>query len=129
MIFASFHLDLAARSEGHSLAPLLEDPGAERPWPAITTHNQGNHGIRTDRWRFIHYADGSEELYDLEVDPEEWTNLAIDPTYESILAEHRRWLPEIDVPPAPGSKHRVLTFDGQTAIWEDRPIDPAEKLP
>lgn len=115
--------------EGHSLVPLLDDPSAERPWPAITTHNRGNHGIRTDRWRFIHYADGSEELYDLEVDPEEWTNLALDPTYEPILAEHRRWLPEVDRPPAPGSQHRILTFDGHTAVWEGRPIVPSEKQP
>jgi arylsulfatase A-like enzyme len=114
--------------EGHSLAPLINDPQADRPWPAITTHNQGNHGIRTDRWRYIRYADGSEELYDLEVDPEEWTNLSLDPAYEPILTEHRRWLPEVDVPPAPGSQHRVLTFDGSTAIWEGKPIDPAERV-
>ncbi|WP_152052085.1 sulfatase [Tautonia marina] len=115
--------------EGHSLVPLINDPAADRAWPAITTHNQGNHGIRTDRWRFIRYADGSEELYDLEVDPEEWTNLALDPTYEPILAEHRRWLPTVDRPPAPGSQHRVLTFDGTTAIWEGAPILPSEKMP
>ena len=115
--------------EGHSLAPLLADASADRPWPAITTHNQGNHGIRTDRWRFIRYADGSEELYDLTADPEEWTNLALDPSYEPILAEHRRWLPEVDVPAAPGSAHRVLAFDGESAVWEGRPIDPAELQP
>ena len=115
--------------EGHSLAPLIEDPEADRPWPAITTHNRGNHGIRTDRWRYIRYADGSEELYDLEVDPEEWTNLALDTAYEPILADHRRWLPEVDRPPAPGSRHRVLTYDGKVAIWEGTPIDPGEKMP
>ena len=115
--------------EGHSLAPLLADASADRPWPAITTHNQGNHGVRTDRWRYIRYADGSEELYDLEADPEEWTNLAVDAAYEPIMAEHRRWLPEIDVPPAPGSLHRVLTFDGETAVWEGTPIDPRAAHP
>jgi len=112
--------------EGHSLVPLLEDPEADRPWPAITTHNPGNHAVRDERWRYIRYADGSEELYDLEADPEEWTNLAGDPYYEPIKAGLRRWLPKDDLPPAPGSRHRVLTFDGETAVWEGEPIDPTE---
>ena len=55
--------------EGHSLRPQLADATAERPWPAITTHNKDNHGIRTERWRYIRHADGSEELYDMEEDP------------------------------------------------------------
>jgi arylsulfatase A-like enzyme len=36
--------------EGHSLVPQLNDPKAPREWPAITTHNQGNHAIRTAAW-------------------------------------------------------------------------------
>jgi hypothetical protein len=36
----------------------------------------GNSSLRTDRWRYIRYADGSEELYDLKQDPAEWNNLA-----------------------------------------------------
>ena len=37
--------------------------------PAITTDNHDNHGLRTERWRYIRYADGSEELYDMVKDP------------------------------------------------------------
>ncbi len=114
--------------EGHSLAPLLRDCTARRTWPAITTHNQGNHGIRTYQYRYIHYADGSEELYDLKDDPEEWHNLADDPEFESVLVEHRGWLPKVDLPAAPGSRHRVLTYDGTTAVWEGKSIIPADKV-
>ena len=64
--------------EGHSLVPQLKDAKAERKWPAITTHNQDNHAVRTETWRYIRYADGSEELYDCVADPNEWTNLASD---------------------------------------------------
>ena len=67
--------------EGHSLMPQLRDAQAERPWPAITTHNHDNHGIRTEDWRYIRYADGSEELYDMRKDPNEWRNLADDTHY------------------------------------------------
>jgi hypothetical protein len=42
----------------------------------VTTFDLGNLSLRTDRWRYIRYADGSEELYDLHKDPHEWDNLA-----------------------------------------------------
>jgi choline-sulfatase len=55
--------------EGHSLVPQLRDANAPRAWPALTTHNQGNHAVRTRDHRYIRYADGSEELYDHRVRP------------------------------------------------------------
>lgn len=117
--------------EGHSLVPQLRDAAAKRTWPAITSHNQGNHGIRTERWRYIHYADGTEELYDLQTDPREWTNLAGSTTYASILAEHRVWLPKIDVPPAAGSASRILTYDKVTdeAVWENKTVRRGDTIP
>ena len=44
------------------------------------------HGIRSERYRYIRYRDGSEELYDHEVDPNEWTNLAAVPEMQSLIA-------------------------------------------
>jgi hypothetical protein len=41
----------------------------------------GNGSLRTDRWRYIRYSDGSEELYDLTNDPNEWDNLANNAKY------------------------------------------------
>lgn len=108
--------------EGLSLVPQLQDARAIRRRPAITSHNQGNHSIRSERWRFIQYADGTEELYDHETDPHEWRNLAADPRQAEVLAAHRRWLPRLDAPLAPGSADRILTYDPATdeAIWEGR---------
>ncbi len=117
--------------EGLSLVPQLKDPDAPRERPAITSHNQGNHGIRSERYRYIRYADGSEELYDMQEDPNEWTNLAEDADMAPTLDEHRRWLPEIDLPPAPGSRHRVLTYDPatDTAVWEGKPVRREDPIP
>lgn len=117
--------------EGISLAPQLKNPEVKRQRPAITSHNQGNHGIRSERWRYIRYADGSEELYDLDSDPHERANLAGQPQYAGVIAEHRRWLPKIDVPPAPGSASRVLTYDKTTdeAVWEGKPVRRADPIP
>ncbi|HEY5313849.1 MAG TPA: sulfatase-like hydrolase/transferase, partial [Pirellulales bacterium] len=117
--------------EGHSLVPQLHDAAATRAWPAITSHNQGNHAVRSERWRYIHYADGSQELYDLQSDPHEWKNLAADPQYSAVIAEHRRWLPKIDVPPAPHSASRILTYDRATdeAVWEGKIVRRSDPIP
>lgn len=117
--------------EGHSLAALCRDASGPRPWPAITTHNQGNHAIRTERWRYIRYADGSEELYDVQADPNEWTNLAGKPELAATKRELAQWLPKIDVPPGPGSAHRILTWDPVTreATWEGKVIHATDPIP
>jgi choline-sulfatase len=117
--------------EGLSLVPQLTDPDAPREQPAITSHNRGNDGIRSERWRYIRYADHSEELYDLRADPNEWVNLATDPQHADTLAEHRRWLPTIVRPPSPGSQHRVLTYDPATdlAYWEGTVVHRTDPIP
>jgi arylsulfatase A-like enzyme len=117
--------------EGLSLVPQLKDPAAKRARPAITSHNQGNHGIRSEKWRYIHYADGTEELYDMVNDPREWTNLAGDPAHAAVLAEHRRWLPRIDEPMAPRSASRTLSYDPATdeAVWEGKTVRRSDPIP
>jgi arylsulfatase A-like enzyme len=87
--------------DGLSLVPLLRDPAAARQRPALMTEMPGNHAVRSDRWRYIRYADGGEELYDHSADPHEWTNLARDARFHDVLAEHRRWLPDREAPLAP----------------------------
>ena len=80
-------------NEGISLVPQLKDAKAARERPAITTHNPGNHGVRTEKWRYIRYADGSEELYDRAADPHEWTNLANEPKHADVKKELAKWMP------------------------------------
>ena len=76
-------LSSPADLDGESLVPLLNDPDAPRSTPAITTRQGQHHSVRTDRWRYIRYGDGSEELYDHASDPMEWKNLAADATHEA----------------------------------------------
>jgi hypothetical protein len=75
-----------------------------RPWerPALTTYLPGNHSLRTERWRYTRYADGSEELYDHVEDLWEWRNLAEDPRIACLKNDARRWLPPRDGPPTVG---------------------------
>lgn len=95
--------------EGQSLVPLMNDPGREWSHPAVTSFGKGNFSVRTTRYRFIQYHDGSQELYDLKNDPHEWTNLVTNTSYSSVIAEHAKYLPENqhDVLPGKSTGHNA----------------------
>lgn len=80
--------------EGTSLMPLLRNPKAERTVPAVTSHEPGIDSVRTDRWRYTRYRDGSEELYDHEYDPGEYHNLANDEKQRALKEQLAQWLPK-----------------------------------
>jgi iduronate 2-sulfatase len=86
--------------EGKSFGSLLSDPGAPWDQPALTTYMFKNHSVRTERWRYIRYIDGSEELYDEVKDPMEWTNLAGKPELASVKTDLARYLPKTNTPDA-----------------------------
>ncbi|MBI1372322.1 MAG: sulfatase-like hydrolase/transferase [Phycisphaera sp.] len=90
-----------AELEGVSLRPLLADPSAKWDRPTVTTHGRNNHAVRDTRFRYIRYADGSEELYDHEADPMEWKNLAGDAKYDDVKARLTKWLPTMNAEDAP----------------------------
>ena len=74
--------------DGTSLVSLLKNPDMEWDDVAITTYGDyGNFSVRDDRYRYIVYANGDEEFYDIEADPNEWTNLAEDVRYQKVKQE------------------------------------------
>jgi arylsulfatase A-like enzyme len=76
--------------DGVSLAPMLQDPKA-RVKDAAFTQVRNGYAVRTDRWRYIEWQEGQEgaQLYDMDSDPGETTNLAADPRYEATVNEFR----------------------------------------
>lgn len=90
--------------EGLSIRSLLGNPVATWNSPAVTTYRFGNHTVRNQGWRLIHYANGDEELYDEQADPYEWKNLANDPQYASQKAELVKLLPTRNEPDITPSK-------------------------
>lgn len=115
--------------EGHSLVQQLLDANAPRELPAITCHGPDNNGVRTEKWRYIRYADGSEELYNMEEDPNEWTNLAGNPEYNPVKEELAKWIPGDNARPAEGSKsRRIEVIDGKV-FWELEEIKPNDPIP
>ncbi|MEZ6043833.1 MAG: sulfatase [Planctomycetaceae bacterium] len=89
--------------EGRDISPLLHDPGTQWDHPALTTHGFQNHTVRTERWRYIRYANGDEELYDEQADPFEYINLADVAAHSLTKQQLRKLLPETDAPNLPGA--------------------------
>lgn len=90
--------------EGKSLLPLLKNPQSDWERPAVMTYLRGNHAVRSDRWRYIRYADGSEELYDHSIDPHEWHNLASKDELRPVMEGLKKWLPTKNAGAAPDKK-------------------------
>jgi len=78
--------------DGRSLAPLVRKPETEWQYPAVISL-QGDHAVRSQRWHYIRYADGGEELYDAAKDPHQWKNLATDTRFANAKTKLKKWLP------------------------------------
>lgn len=72
---------------------MREHPQQKRYDPAITIEAKNDHPVRSDHFRYIRDADGSEEWYDHHADPRERHNLVGDARCFAIIAEPVKWLP------------------------------------
>lgn len=79
--------------ESRSLVPLIKKPTRTWSYPALMTHGYQNHAVRNERYRYIRYANGDEELYDHQRDPNGWTNLAYRRDHAQIKMVLKAWLP------------------------------------
>jgi len=80
--------------EGRNLRLLIEHPAAKWNRPALTTYGERCASIRDERYRYIRYPDGTEELYDHQNDPHELSNLASNPAYDAIKKGLTKWIPD-----------------------------------
>ena len=74
--------------EGRSILPLLKNPSATRD-VAFLSYGPENTAVQSERYRYLRYEDGSEELYDHQKDPHEWTNLVGNKKHEKIIKKMR----------------------------------------
>ena len=99
--------------EGTSLVPLLQDPESKRD-PTVSTYLPGNHAVVSERWRYIVYSDGGEELYNRQDDPNEFNNLAADPKLAEVKRDLARFAPKTSAPSRPQVTDYIFDFGANT---------------
>lgn len=109
--------------DGPSLVPLLRNPESVWKHAAITFQNKPeSYGLSTERWRYIYYPNGDEELYDIETDPYEWKNLAADQKYQTKLAELKKQAPvRFAVMPSAAKTGAVPILEWKVSTRSDAP--------
>jgi iduronate 2-sulfatase len=87
--------------EGTSIASTLADPDKAEDRTVFLPHmHPGEYAIINRDWRYIRYGEEGEELYDLNKDPNEWTNLAGQSKYADLKIEMASLAPKDFAPPA-----------------------------
>lgn len=82
-------LPIPNQVQGESLVPVLDDLDTTVKESALSFTNNGT-SLRTKRWTYTRYRDGSEELYDMRQDPGQFANLARSPSQQTVMASHRQ---------------------------------------
>lgn len=80
---------------GRSVKSLTTTPDGQHPWRgSLVVENEGSRVLISERFKYAVYDRGEprELLVDLKSDPGEMNNLAVDPHYGNVLAQHRRLL-------------------------------------
>ena len=92
--------------EGKSLIPFLRDPATATDRAVVTTQGIENHAVRSQDWRYIRYADGTEELYDHRSDPHEFDNLIGISKYDTVRKKLAAKLPANNAGLDPATRSR-----------------------
>ena len=104
--------------DGISLIPWLRNPNEPREQPAIIVEEKGHMAVRTDRYRYIRYRSGEEELYDHKSDPGEHENLAGRSELTNLKRKLADYLPTALA--APAASKKAYDFDPDEYSWTVR---------
>ena len=88
-------IQIPASLSGHSVKSLTTSANKRHRWrDNLVFENEGSRVLVTERNKYAVYDHGEprEMLFDLESDPGEMNNLAVDPRHMNILTQHRRLL-------------------------------------
>jgi len=104
--FADFAGVSAPGAEGMSFLPLLTGAGTTWRSDFLVEHMNllrvpSLCGVRSERFMYVHYATGEEELYDLENDPYQLENAVHDPELDDVLRNLRTREKQLCNPPPP----------------------------
>lgn len=106
--------------DGVSLASMLKDPASARDRDVLLPGMEPNaYAIMNQNWRYIRYADDTEELYNVKQDPNEWNNLAGDPEFAGVKKRLRSSAPGTFAPPLQKAQFKMI-LEGTSFHWEPR---------
>lgn len=94
--------------DGHSIRPLLEDLNTNWEHPSITYFGKNWVSIRSEKYRYITYPDGGEELYDHTRDPWELNNLAGLKKYRKVKSQLKKHVPDQMLEAIPGRWTKMI---------------------
>ncbi|NND08946.1 MAG: sulfatase [Saprospiraceae bacterium] len=97
-------------AEGHSLVPLIKKPNTSWPYPALTFYGEKNIAIRDRQYRLIQYENGSQELYNMSLDPNEWSNLAPVSSEKGHIARLQQFIPRTWAPLSKYSDYKINAY-------------------
>jgi arylsulfatase A-like enzyme len=107
--------------DGVSMLPALMDPESATDRDLfIPSHERGSYAVVNENWRYIYYRDGTEELYNLREDPDEWYNLAGREEYLPVVNDLRHAVPDEFHPGATPRNNLNLVVEGDTFHWEPK---------
>jgi len=116
--------------DGVSLKPILRNPtSAEDRNVLLPGMKPGEYAMMNQGWRYIRYADGSEELYDIRQDPNEWKNLADNAEFASVKKRLARAAPTSFAEPGTGAGELKLIIDGESFEWRSKRQSAVKVLP
>ncbi|MDB4614481.1 sulfatase [bacterium] len=83
--------------DGNSLVPLMAKPATKAADAhTVTTWARGNHSVYTRDWHYMHYFDGSRELYSRKNDANEFKNVAHKPENRGVVSRLSHLAPQDD---------------------------------
>ena len=109
--------------EGESLAPTLKTgiaPAGKQRSVLLPYDKPNSYAIINNDWRYIQYSDGSEELYDIRNDPNEWDNRAADKELEPVKKRLQAQAPKTFAPAGTMASKFKLVPEGETFRWEPK---------
>lgn len=84
-------LNVPARIQGKDISPLLDDPTHQVRDAAFCVNGRG-FLLREEKWAYIQYGEDAKngvELFDMEKDPNQFTNLADQPGFEEVVSRFK----------------------------------------
>lgn len=107
--------------EGVSLVSALKKPSrAEDRTVFLPSNERGSYAIINKNWRYIHYYDGGEELYNVKEDPDEWYNLAGEEKYQQIMQDMQKSAPKVFASGVTPKNELKLVIEGESFHWEKK---------